>query len=220
MMSQNDEIVAEICSLAWPRLTDHEALDVAVSYYFFSIQFRENLELACALFPQDLLLQRLKAEECDTDNLSPFPGVAALGERMNHDEFMRRALRLTPRTAAICDSLMEAGARYLTRVRAVDPAIRAASIRSYEDGGLESVFKAMLTQPKYDQPTLHAFRFFLSEHIRFDSDPAGHGTLSRHLANDDDVAVLWWAFRELLVDVTPALLHVPQEKMLYAAAQL
>ena len=41
-------------------------------------------------------LQELNRGERDTDNLSPSPGVAAPGERMDHDEFMRRTLELTP----------------------------------------------------------------------------------------------------------------------------
>ena len=61
------------------------------------IQFRESLAEARRLYPADADLRRLEAEECATDNLSPWPGVAAAGERMDHDEFIRRTLALLPR---------------------------------------------------------------------------------------------------------------------------
>ena len=85
-------VIDEICRMRWETLTGDEVMQVAKAYYYFSIQFRENLEIACVRCPDDEKLAELYAGECDTDNLSPWPGVAAPGERMNHDEFMRRLL--------------------------------------------------------------------------------------------------------------------------------
>ena len=201
-----ERIIAKICELPWQELNEAEAIRVAWSYYFFSIQFRENLELACAIFPDDENLKRLKKEECDTDNLSPFQGVACAGERINHDEFMRRLLILSPIPEGEVREFKAMGSRYLDEIRSSDPMSRALSIASYEDGGLEAVFKAILRVPAFDNPSLAAFRFFLSEHIRFDSDPdQGHGSLSRHLAPDDNVVPLWNAFEQLFVEFVPRL---------------
>jgi hypothetical protein len=204
--SKNDEAISAICGLDWPHLTPQDIVSVAWSYYYFSIQFRENLCLACAAFPDDEALKRLFTEECDTSNLSPYPGIAAPGEKMNHDEFMARTLGLFEIPASVRDSYQAAGERYLAQIRAVDPAVRATSMASYEDGGLEAVFKAMLRSPESDNELIRAFRFFLSEHIRFDSDPdAGHGSLSRHIEADDNVAELWDLYRQLLSETTPSL---------------
>ena len=198
--------VDRICDLDWSDLTEQEFIDVAWAYYFFSIQFRENLTIACELFPNDSKLQQLEREECATDNLSPWPGVAANGEKMNHDEFMRRLLQLTPISEAKRRTFEAAGARYLDDVRATDDLTRALSIASYEDGGLERVFRAFLRVPKWNNPALKAFRHFLSEHIRFDNDPdQGHGALSRHLAADDRILPLWLGFEHLLVSFVPTL---------------
>ncbi len=55
-------------------------------------------------------------------------------------------------------------------------------------------------------PLLRGFRHFLSEHIRFDSDPAqGHGALARHLRPDDRILPLWRAFRDLLIACVPTM---------------
>ena len=88
-------MIDDICNLEWGSLTQEDLINVAWAYYYFSTQFRESLEIARSLYPDDDRLLQLDHGERDTDNLSPWPGVAAVGERMNHDEFMRRTLELT-----------------------------------------------------------------------------------------------------------------------------
>lgn len=198
--------IDRICGLNWGGLSEAEFIDVAWAYYYFSVQFRENLEIALGLHPDDPKLQQLHREECDTANLSPFPGVAAAGERMNHDEFMLRTLHLAPLDEAKRLAFEAHGAAYLAATRAADDMTCALSIASYEDGGLEAVFRAILQGPQSDHPAVAAFRHFLSEHIRFDSDPdGGHGALSRHLVPDDRILPLWKAFRDLLTGCVPGL---------------
>ena len=208
-MTQNFAFTAtidEICNLAWERLSEEECVECAWSYYYFSVQFREHLEIARRLLPQDEKLQDLENGECNTDNLSPWPGVAAAGEAMNHDEFMRRLLTLTSIPEERHQDFQARGEAYLAFTRSLDDQTRATSIASYEDGGLERTFTAMLRMPDYPNPTLQAFRHFLSEHIRFDSNPdEGHGALARHLMPDDRIKPLWDAFYDLVVAFTPRL---------------
>jgi hypothetical protein len=213
-----------ICAMAWGNLDEEDVLCVADAYYYFSIQFRENLEIACLLHPDDTMLASLRLGECNTDNLSPWPKIAAVGEKMDHDEFMRRLLLLevNPRR-----ELIEAlGMNYLRRIRALDDITRACSIASYEDGGLSRVFTAMLKAPKWGGEAQQAFRHFLEQHILFDTDDEnGHGSLSRHLSISDKlIAPLWSAFAELLALAVPRLtqnaagqLSSPQESWLRAA---
>jgi hypothetical protein len=205
-LNSYQKIIDEICGLNWSALTQDELMAVSCAYYFFSIQFRENLELACSISPWDEQLARLRREECDTDNLSPYPGVALPGESMNHDEFMWRVLGISPMDIDVRNDVERLGTAYLAAVRATDPVTRALSISSYEDGGLERVFRAILLAPDWNEPSLRAFQHFLVEHIRFDSDAeAGHGALSRHLIPDDSINPLWHAFRDLLVGSVPTL---------------
>ena len=199
-------IVDEICQWDWTRLTSDEMVAAACAYYYFSIQFRENLEIARQEFPTDEKLKQLEREECNTSNLSPWPGVALPGEAMNHDEFMRRTLLLQPIAPELQAQFDAAGSSYLAAVRALEPRARALSISSYEDGGLEAVFRAMLRFEGWNSDLLRAFRHFLVEHVRFDSDPdAGHGALSRHLPPDDRVVPLWAAFRRVFLACVPGL---------------
>jgi hypothetical protein len=190
-------VIDRICNLPWETISEDEVLRVALAYYYFSIQFRENLEVTCRLHPGDARLALLHREECNTDNLSPWEGVAAPGERMNHDEFMRRLLALQPLPDTA--SIVEAGEQYLKLARGTADTIRAKSIASYEDGGLERVFTAMLRAQSWQGPGQKAFRFFLEQHIKFDSnEESGHGALSRHIPVDDSILPLWAGFLFLL----------------------
>jgi hypothetical protein len=88
----------------------------------------------------------------------------------------------------------------------VDRNTNAMALASYEDGGLEKVFGAILTARKWNGPLLGAFKHFLSEHIRFDSDPnQGHGALCRHLTPDDRILPLWLEFKDMLISAAPSL---------------
>ncbi len=203
-------IISEICHLNWQDLSECEMTAVAWAYYYFSIQFRQNLQLACEYFADDANMDRLKNEECDTDNLSPYPGIAQPGERMNHDTFMQRALRLSPVSDADRRRFEFAGKNYGRAIMSIRPKARALSIGSYERGGLERLFRAILTAPDYDNATLEGFRYFMEAHIRFDSDPLeGHGALSRQMTPDESVLPLWEAFKNLLLDCAPNLLRTP-----------
>ena len=190
--------------MGWERLNSNEVMRVAKAYYYFSVQFRENIAIARARHPDDPKLAALWSGECETDHLSPWPGEAT-GERMSHDEFIHRLLEFHP--VGRDKRLTEAGLAYLDKTRRLDDAARASSIASYEDGGLSRVFNAMLRAPRWHGRGQRALRFFLEEHIRLE-DSARRGELSRRLPVDDHVLPLWTAFRDLLTSAVPKLATV------------
>ncbi len=199
-------VIEEISAFPWSSMSRENMVDVAWAYYFFSIQFRESLAEARRLYPQDENLRLLEAEECNTDNLSPWPRVAAVGERLNHDEYMRRTLALTQYPATKAEAFKAIGHRYLASTRSQPSPVRAASLASYEDGGLERVFKSMLTFAHWDNDLLLAFRHFLQKHVHFDGDAeTSHGALCRHIQVDDSILPLWLNFRDLLLEAVPAI---------------
>jgi hypothetical protein len=195
--------IDEMGSLNWSKLNREELTAACCAYYYFSVQFVECVHIACDLYPGDANLIALREGECDTDNLSPYPGIAKLGERMNHDEFMRRVFVMAMLDPAEQERVEQLGRSYLAKVNLHDPLVRAMSLSSYEDGGLETIFRAILKARDWDSPALAAFRHFLVEHIRLDSGE--HGGLCRHLIADDRIAPLWSAFRNLLFGAVPRL---------------
>jgi hypothetical protein len=199
-------IVDEICALDWSSLSRDEVVNTAWAYYYFSVQFCETVGIARRLYPDDRSLEELDAGERNTDNLSPCPGVVVVGERVDHDEFMRRTLQLETIDPARKRRLKAIGASYLEQIRAVDDETRVLSLASYEDGGLESVFRAILRAGRWDGPLLHAFRHFLEGHIALDGDPEhGHGALCRRFTPSAEVHGLWAAFKKLLIAGAPGL---------------
>ena len=196
-------VIDEIEDLNWPKLTRDELMAACAAYYYFSVQFVEAVDIACELYPSDPKLVELRQGECDTDNLSPYPGIAKPGEKMNHDEFMRRTVAMSSLDRDERNRIESLGRAYLAEVHKFDPVTRAMSLSSYEDGGLEKVFAAMLTAKDWDEPSLGAFRHFLVEHIKLDSGE--HGGLCRHLVADDRILPLWEAFRDILVGAAPRL---------------
>jgi len=199
-------IVDEINALDWSSLSREEVVNTAWTYYFFSVQFCETVGIARRLHPDDRSLEELDAGERNTDNLSPCPGVVAVGERVDHDEFMRRTLQLETIDPARERRLKAIGASYLEKIRAVDDETRVLSLASYEDGGLETTFRAILRARRWDGPLLHAFRHFLEGHIALDGDPEhGHGALCRRFTPSPEVDGLWAAFKQLLLAGAPSL---------------
>ncbi len=206
MCVDHDEVVDSICNLNWSALSKDELIDVAWTYYFFSVQFCETVGIARRLYPHDEQLAELDRGERNTDNLSPCPGVVLAGERVDHDEFMRRTLRLTSIDAVRRSRLEKIGEAYLAKIRAVDDLTRTLTLASYEDGGLERVFRAILRAQEWQDPLLKAFRHFVVGHILLDSDPTkGHGSLCRHLEPTRDITAVWLAFHDSLVAAAPAL---------------
>src|SRR5262249_2048497 len=111
-----EQTIDDICNFNWIILTEKDIINVAWVYYYFSVQVRENLEIARNLYPDDDRLRQLDQGERNTDNLSPWPGVATIGEKMNHDEFMRRTLALTTISESQRRELAALGEAYLTKI--------------------------------------------------------------------------------------------------------
>jgi len=200
------KIIDDICDLNWSALSAEELTNVAWAYYYFSVQFCENVGIAREMFPDDPRIAELDAGERNTDNLSPYPGVVAPGEKIDHDNFMRRTLTLTPIDDVRRRRLEAIGAAYLDKVHAADAMTRARSLVTYEDGGLERVFRAICAAQIWDTELLGAFRHFLIGHIALDSNPeTGHGSLCRHLTPTREVYDLWIAFKDALIASAPGL---------------
>ncbi len=81
-LSRYHAVIDEISNLSRPALNREELMAVCAAYYYFSVQFVEAVEIACGLYLTDRKLAELREGECDTDNLSPYPGVAKEGEKM------------------------------------------------------------------------------------------------------------------------------------------
>src|ERR1700677_1808651 len=96
IINRYQRVIDEIGNFNWRGLERHELMMACRAYYYFSRQFVDAVHIACDLYPSDQNLISLREGECDTDNLSPYPGIVAKGEKVNHNEFMRRVLDAPP----------------------------------------------------------------------------------------------------------------------------
>ena len=48
-----EQVIDEICNLNWTKLIEEDIIRVAWAYYHFSVQFRECLEIARKMYPDD-----------------------------------------------------------------------------------------------------------------------------------------------------------------------
>src|SRR5579863_4743622 len=55
-----EQTVDEICDLKWSNISRKELMAIAVAYRYFSVQFCETVELACARHPDDRMLYELR----------------------------------------------------------------------------------------------------------------------------------------------------------------
>jgi hypothetical protein len=200
----SERVISDICALDWSALNHDELVDVAWVCYYLSVQFRENVEIARGLHPLDESLAELERGERDTDNLSPCPGVVAEGERVDHDEFLRRALLLEPIDDLRRRRLQTIGRVYLAKARGMDAVSRASSLPSYEYGGLSKVFAAMLCAEGWDGPSLQAFRHFLVVHVARHRAVEGRA-LRLRLSPNPRVLELWCALKNSLLAAAPRL---------------
>ena len=113
-------VIDEIEDLNWPKLTRDELMAACAAYYYFSVQFVQAVDIACELYPSDPKLVELRKGECDTDNLSPYPGIAEPGEKMNHDEFMRRTVAMSSLDGDVRKRIESLGRAYLAEVHRFD----------------------------------------------------------------------------------------------------
>ena len=153
-------VIDEIGNFNWRGLERNELLMACRAYYYFSKQFVDAVHIACDLYPSDQNLIGLREGECDTDNLSPYPGIAEKGEKMNHDEFMRRVVEFASLDQAARGRVDDLGREYLAEVSRMDLLTRAMALSSYEDGGLEAVFGAMLKARDWNEPSLGRVQAF------------------------------------------------------------
>ena len=61
-----EQVIDAICNLNWPNLNDEDIIRVAWAYYHFSVQFRECLEIAREMYPDDERLLLIMASATPT----------------------------------------------------------------------------------------------------------------------------------------------------------
>lgn len=202
---QANSAINRVCDIGWETLNEQQMTSAVWMFYFRSVQFRENLEAAIRLHPDNQNLRTLTEEELHTNNLSPYNGIAAEGEYLDHDTFLKRIIETHPIPPEKRQYLENLGKEYLDSMTKMPDEIKAMCLVSSEDGGSSKIYTNILTSPQncWKSNGMQAFRHFLQKHVEFDStegEDTGHGMLVRKLGIDDRVAPMLDKFADCLED--------------------
>ena len=165
------ELVQEIAALPWETATPD---DIILLSLCTAREFSESLRLAKKVYPNDERLDEMMAGELKTDNMA-FEDYTALGD---HWEFLAHFVdkyHLVPSSPLI----EEAMGRYLTYVRSLSDADRAMTIFSREEE-LTLIFEKIVAAHDWDAFGRTFYKYYLAQHILFDSGDNGHAWLTKH----------------------------------------
>jgi len=129
-------------------------------------------------YPDNVNLMEMARGELETTNLR-FADYRQAGD---HADFLAYFLANNRISG---DALLHRHAQeYLHACRALSAPVRAMSVFSREEE-LSGIFREILLAPDWSAPGLEAFRFYLAQHILFDSTDGGHHDLTKVFEVDD-----------------------------------
>lgn len=178
--------VRQIRDLPWQLLDRRELQRLMYISHVYAIEFAEALRIALQEYPDNKNLLSMARGELKTTNLR-YGDYLQAGD---HAEFLAHFLQ---RHGIQGDELLRTHAKtYLDACRQLSPRVRAMSVFSREEE-LSDIFKVIIEAPDWSAPGLDAFRFYLEQHILFDSREGGHHDLTKDFAVDDQLVPFYEA---------------------------
>lgn len=179
-------IVREIRELPWELLDGQELQRLMFISEVYAREFAEALRIALRLHPDHPDLRDMARGELDTTNLR-FGDYTLAGD---HADFLSFYLQ---RHGIHGDALLlQHASAYVTACRQLSPEVRAMSVFSREEE-LSGIFRQILQAPDWTAPGLVAFRFYMEQHILFDTAEGGHHDLTKGFPVDDRLVPFYTA---------------------------
>lgn len=188
---QYKAVVKQIRELNWMSLSTGELQVLMYLSWVAAVEFAEALRIALQLYPHHQGLRQTAEGELETANLA-YGSFTKVGD---HSEFLAHFIR--ENGIEVPPPVREAGNKYLAACRSLPGEVRAMSVFSREEE-LERIFKEILKVPAdWSAPGLPEYRYFLKQHIQFDSCEGGHHDLTRDFLVDNRVLPFYRARLEL-----------------------
>ncbi len=186
MKNEYKETVRLIRELDWENLDATSLQDVMYLSFISAFEFAEALRVALRLYSDDSLVQEMSEGELETDNLK----YQEYDKKGDHADFLMYFMESCGYTPT--EKIEQAGEQYLNVCRAFSDELRAMSVfsREFESTG---IFKRILSAKDWDACGLSAFRYFIEEHIRLDSEDGGHHDMIKHYTITDEVDAFYEA---------------------------
>ncbi len=184
------KVVERIYNLAWEKLSAKELQTLMVLSGYAALEFAESLRIALNEHRESKAFQGMAAGELKTTNLT-FDDYIKKGD---HSEFLWHFIE--KKGISTDPNVTNTGKEYLQKVQTLPKEVRVMSIvsREYE---LSRIFARILKAKDWSLPGLQAFRYFLEEHIKLDSEEGGHADLLQGFKVDDRVTAFYEARLDL-----------------------
>lgn len=165
------QIVKEIARLNWAAANPD---DIILLSLCTAREFSESLKLAKKVYPDDARLDEMMSGELQTDNMA----LDDYRKSGDHWEFLEHFVRkhdLKPSSPTIATAMQD----YLAAVSNLSDKERAMTVFSREEE-LAAIFEEILKAHDWEAVGRGFYKYYLAQHILFDSGDNGHAWLTKH----------------------------------------
>lgn len=195
------DIIEEIVHLSWNKLNAKDLQRLMYASEALSREMAEAVRCGLQLHPEDRFLQEMAKGEIGTSNIS----FQDFRRKADHSEFLLHFLNKSEFRPD--EALKKETQNYLDLCRDFSAEVRLMTVVSREKE-LPPVFAAILDAQDWEAPGLDAYKYFLTEHVRLDSEEAGHHELIKHIPTDERIE----GFYQYRLDLFRKLFPVLYEK--------
>ncbi len=180
------EIVQQIAGLNWSKANPG---DIILLSHTTAKEFATSLRFGISLYPNDERLKEMASGELETDNMS-FEDYNKKGDHWEFLDHFVTKYNITPTKSALLDAMR----RYVTEVEALSESDRAMTVFSREEE-LALIFEKIVTAHDWDALGLGFYKYYLKQHILFDSGENGHAWLTQHFPMHESTLINFYTIR-------------------------
>ena len=165
------ELVKKIADLDWKKASPG---DIILLSRCTAKEFADSLRFGVTLYPDDTRLMEMVSGELKTDNMT-FEDYVAKGDHWEFLEHFINKYTITPSKPEISPAMSD----YVAFVESLPDTDRAMTVFSREEE-LTSIFRKIVNAHDWDSIGFGFYKYYLEQHILFDSGEGGHHHLTQH----------------------------------------
>lgn len=180
------DLVHQIANLNWAGASPD---DIILLSLCTAKEFAESLRMGLSLYPEDQRLKEMAEGELQTDNMT----LSDYRHRGDHWEFLDHFIikfGIQPRN----EKIKVAMTKYLESIGSMTPQDRAMTIFSREEE-LTQIFNELVNAHPWDSIDRGFYKYYLKQHILFDSGENGHAWLTKHFPLSEPVLIKFYLIR-------------------------
>ena len=186
------EIVQQIANLDWAKAAPG---DIILLSHCTAKEFASSLRFGVSLYPSDERLKEMADGELKTDNMS-FEDYDKKGDHWEFLDHFITKYNITPSKTALPKAMSD----YVSAVEGFSDSDRAMTVFSREEE-LTLIFEKIVAAHDWDALGLGFYKYYLKQHILFDSGDHGHAWLTKHFPMHQPTLAKFYTIRLNLYSV-------------------